>query len=79
MPGMDGFTFLEELRKNVDWQAIPVVVITAMDLSPSDIERLNTHVETIFQKGSLTREDITRTVRQLLDLSPESEDTGSSQ
>ncbi|NJN16238.1 MAG: response regulator [Oscillochloris sp.] len=33
MPEMDGFTFLEQLRANRSWADIPVVVVTAMDLS----------------------------------------------
>jgi signal transduction histidine kinase/DNA-binding response OmpR family regulator len=77
MPGMDGFTFLEELHRVNEWRAIPIVVITAMDLSAADIERLNTHVQTIFQKGSMTGDDIAKTLRQLLALPPVISPTGS--
>jgi signal transduction histidine kinase/DNA-binding response OmpR family regulator len=77
MPGMDGFAFLEELHRVAEWQAIPIVVITAMDLSAADIERLNTHVETIFQKGSITGEDIAKTLRKLIELPPVASPIGS--
>ena len=33
MPEMDGFEFMDELRGRPDWQDIPVVVITAKDLT----------------------------------------------
>src|SRR5262249_1148266 len=41
MPKMDGFEFLEKLRRRPDWQNIPVVVVTAKDLTEEDRDRLN--------------------------------------
>ena len=40
MPVMDGFELLAELHKREEWRNIPVVVITAMDLSEEDRQRL---------------------------------------
>jgi CheY-like chemotaxis protein len=40
MPVMDGFQVLAELRKREEWRKIPVVVITAMDLSEEHRRRL---------------------------------------
>jgi CheY-like chemotaxis protein len=51
MPKMDGFEFLDELRRRRDWQDIPVVVITAKDLTDEDRNRLNGGVERIIQKS----------------------------
>jgi CheY-like chemotaxis protein len=51
MPKMDGFEFLAELRGRPDWQDIPVVVITAKDLTDADRARLNGGVERIIQKS----------------------------
>jgi len=51
MPKMDGFEFLNELRARPDWQDIPVVVITAKDLTDEDRNRLNGGVERIIQKS----------------------------
>jgi len=51
MPKMDGFEFLEEMRRRPNWQDIPVVVITAKDLTEEDRDRLNGGVERIIQKS----------------------------
>jgi signal transduction histidine kinase/DNA-binding response OmpR family regulator/CHASE3 domain sensor protein len=41
MPVMDGFSFLSELRNRPDCAHVPVVVLTARDLSRADRERLD--------------------------------------
>jgi signal transduction histidine kinase/CheY-like chemotaxis protein len=51
MPTMDGFEFIHELRGRPDWQDLPVVVITAKDLTQEDRERLNGGVERVIQKS----------------------------
>src|SRR5262249_13108963 len=51
MPTMDGFEFMQELHKRADWQDIPVVVITAKDLTNEERDRLNGGVERIIQKS----------------------------
>ncbi|MGA3311295.1 MAG: response regulator [Xanthobacteraceae bacterium] len=50
MPEMDGFEFLEELRRRADWRDTPVVVVTGRDLTEDDRRRLNGAVERIIQK-----------------------------
>ncbi|NEO87288.1 MAG: response regulator, partial [Spirulina sp. SIO3F2] len=66
MPEMDGFQFLEALRENTDWQAIPVVVITAKDITESDRQRLNGGVEAIYHKGNYDRQTLVNEVQRLL-------------
>ena len=51
MPKMDGFEFLDELRLRPEWQDVPVVIITAKDLTEEDRNRLNGGVERIIQKS----------------------------
>jgi len=58
MPEIDGFSFLDALRQHVAWRSIPVVVVTAKDLTADDRRRLNGHVQYVVQKGSQTREDL---------------------
>jgi CheY-like chemotaxis protein len=50
MPEMDGFEFLDELRRRADWRDIPVVVVTGRDLTEDDRSRLTGAVERIIQK-----------------------------
>jgi len=58
MPIMDGFTFLEELRKEGQWRQIPVVVITSKDISREEKQLLEQTVVTILKKGTYTRRDL---------------------
>ena len=51
MPKMDGFEFLDQLRGRPDWRDIPIVVITAKDLTDEERDRLNGGVERIIQKS----------------------------
>ena len=66
MPEMDGFQFVEEIRKHETWQKIPIVVITAKDITDEDKLRLNGYVEKILQKGSYSRDELLSMVRNLL-------------
>jgi CheY-like chemotaxis protein/anti-sigma regulatory factor (Ser/Thr protein kinase) len=66
MPEMDGFEFVGEFRRHEAWRAIPIVVITARDLSRDDRERLNGYVEKILQKGAHGRDQLLAEVRDLV-------------
>ncbi len=66
MPEMDGFTFVNELQQKASWRSIPVVVLTAKDITPEDLQQLNGYVENILQKGAHTREQLLEQVRQLV-------------
>jgi CheY-like chemotaxis protein len=66
MPEMDGFEFVTEFRRDPRWRGIPIVVITARDLSRDDRERLNGYVQKILQKGAHGREELLAEVRELV-------------
>ncbi len=66
MPEMDGFEFLDEFRRHEAWRAIPIVVVTAKELSAEDHERLNGGVARILQKGASSRESLLVEVRELV-------------
>jgi CheY-like chemotaxis protein len=66
MPEMDGFEFVEEFRRHEAWRAIPIVVVTAKDLSGDDRDRLNGHVQKILQKGAHSRAELLSDVRELV-------------
>jgi signal transduction histidine kinase/CheY-like chemotaxis protein len=66
MPHMDGFEFVTALRQQETGRSIPILVVTAQELSPEDRQRLNNHVEKIIQKGVLNREELLGEVRDLV-------------
>ncbi|HLK65280.1 MAG TPA: response regulator [Bryobacteraceae bacterium] len=54
MPEMDGFTFIDEFRRVPEGRRIPVIVLTAKDLTADDRRRLNGYVQSVVKKGSNT-------------------------
>jgi signal transduction histidine kinase/CheY-like chemotaxis protein len=66
MPEMDGFAFALEVRQRPEWRSIPIVVVTAQDLTNDDRRRLNGHVETILQKRGDSQDELLAHVRDLL-------------
>jgi CheY-like chemotaxis protein/nitrogen-specific signal transduction histidine kinase len=63
MPVMDGFGFLAAMRERPEWQHIPVIVITAKDLTREDRDRLAGMVEEVVEKSGHTREELLERVR----------------
>jgi CheY-like chemotaxis protein len=70
MPEMDGFEFVDELRRTEAGRRVPVVVVTAKEITEEDRERLGGQVRRIFQKGSFSREELTAELRRALDAAP---------
>ncbi|WP_296492498.1 GAF domain-containing protein [Rhodoferax sp.] len=66
MPEMDGFEFVVELRSRPEWREIPVVVITAKDLSAQERERLNGGVTRVLQKGASDMEALLQEIGRVL-------------
>jgi PAS domain S-box-containing protein len=64
MPEMNGFEFLEALRERESWRAIPVVVITARELTDDDRRRLNGGVEQVVAKGGQGLDALAAVVRE---------------
>ena len=64
MPEMDGFEFISELSKHEGWQSIPIVVVTAKDLTGDDQRLLNNRVEKVLHKGLYSREDLVKEIRE---------------
>jgi len=66
MPKMDGFEFTAQLNKREDWRKVPVVVVTAKDLTPEDRGRLNGKVERILSKDALGIEPLLSELRVVI-------------
>jgi threonine synthase len=67
MPGMDGFGLVEELKLDPRTREIPVVVVSAKDITIEERKRLNGHIEAVYQKGSLPPRKFVDEVVQVLE------------
>jgi CheY-like chemotaxis protein/anti-sigma regulatory factor (Ser/Thr protein kinase) len=70
MPQMDGFEFIARLRRQEATRNIPVVVLTAKELTAEDRARLMGSVQKILSKGDVGMDDLLRQVRELVDTRP---------
>jgi PAS domain S-box-containing protein len=66
MPEMNGFQFITELRRLPEYEAIPIVVVTAIDLTEADQFRLKGQVESVLQKGAYSQEELLSHIRNLV-------------
>ena len=66
MPEMDGFQLVAELQKHPAWRRIPVIVVTARDLTAEDRTRLNSGIETVLMKDSFNPANLIERVRQVV-------------
>lgn len=70
MPGIDGFGLVEELKLDPRTRDIPVVVVSAKDITAEERRRLNGHIEAVYQKGSLpTRKFVDQVIHVIEDKS----------
>jgi len=58
MPGTDGFAVLEAIKADEKMNDVPVIVITAKELTAAERERLSGQIEMLMQKGSFTDEEL---------------------
>jgi PAS domain S-box-containing protein len=81
MPEMDGFQFVDHVRQHEAWRSIPIVVVTAKDLTAEDRLRLNGYVTEIIQKGARGQEEllaeVSKMVKTRLQKSPKKTGIGS--
>ena len=66
MPEMDGFQFIDRVRQQENWRTIPIVVVTAKDLTKEDRVRLNGYVLEIIRKNAYPREELLAELRELV-------------
>jgi CheY-like chemotaxis protein len=66
MPVMDGFEFLSLLRQNPRFAGIPVVVVTAKDLTAEDRQRLTGSVNQIILKGAMDQKKLLAEINAIL-------------
>ena len=67
MSGIDGFTILDMMKADIDLRDIPVIVITAKDLTSKDYKRLSGRVESLLQKGEFMEEELFESISDVLE------------
>jgi CheY-like chemotaxis protein len=72
MPEMDGFEFIRELRQHPQWRSLPVIVLTAKDLTLEERQWLSEQTQRIYTKGTNSRQDLLDEIRHLTRSSSES-------
>ena len=70
MPEMDGFAVVAALQKEACWRNIPVIVITARDLSANDRQRLNSGVQSVLVKEMFRPAELVERIRRIVHTSP---------
>jgi CheY-like chemotaxis protein len=70
MPEMNGFDFLRHLGENDDWKAIPVLVVTAQQLSPEERQSLDGGAARVIAKGRSAHLELSHALRAMLKMQP---------
>jgi PAS domain S-box-containing protein len=58
MPDVDGFTVLESIKADTETRHIPIIVVTAKDLSQQERRTLTKRVEALLQKGIFEQQEL---------------------
>ena len=66
MPEVNGFDVVEALNEHPDTARIPILVVTAKQITAEDRSKLSRNVTTIIEKSSLNRERFTAEIRRAM-------------
>ncbi|MBW2610627.1 MAG: response regulator [Deltaproteobacteria bacterium] len=76
MPGMDGFKVLEELQKSEEIKNVPVMIITAADLSKAEARALGKNVKGVITKGRIDKSALLGRIDDILHIARNGVRTG---
>jgi CheY-like chemotaxis protein len=66
MPGVDGFEVVVRMQAEPEWRHIPVVIVTAKDLTVEDRARLGGAADRVIQKNGSRRDTLASRVNELI-------------
>jgi len=66
MPGLDGFGVVEAMKRDAALHEIPIIVITAKTLTPTEKRWLDSQVDGLWEKGSFMDVDLLSHIRKKL-------------
>jgi threonine synthase len=67
MPGVDGFTLIDAMKSDENMNNIPIVVVTAKELTVKERARLSGQIDLLLQKGSFIDEEFVESLISRLD------------
>jgi len=70
MPEMDGFEFLDTFNSRAEWRHVPVVVITAKQLTAAERALLSGQARSVIRKGASIDRDIAEAIRKAVGQRP---------
>lgn len=66
MPELDGFSVLDVLKNDPETARIPVIVVTAKELTGQEKERLKGQIQSLMQKGDFMSDELLEEVKALV-------------
>ncbi|MEJ2010740.1 MAG: pyridoxal-phosphate dependent enzyme [Anaerolineales bacterium] len=66
MPEMDGFTLLEKFKSRQHTRDVPVIVVTAKELSSDEWDKLEGKIERLITKGNFLSDELIDEIEQML-------------
>jgi CheY-like chemotaxis protein len=66
MPRMDGFAVIEWLKRDAKTRQIPLIVVTAKELTSDERVQINGRVAALFQKGLFQEEELLQDLNRAL-------------
>ena len=66
MPNLDGFGVIDKLRENPETRDLPIVVISAKELTKEESIRLSESVEHVIKKQGLDGEQLVKEIKGVL-------------
>ena len=70
MPKVSGFDVIQALNEQEHGSDIPIIVLTAKELTADDRRKLNNYIERVMQKAKFKREDLIKEIRKIERLDP---------
>jgi CheY-like chemotaxis protein len=67
MPEMNGFDVVETLRTNEKTSQIPIIVVSAQELTAAEFAFLHDQVEVLLRKGVFTEQELLSDVQNILE------------
>lgn len=72
MPGVNGFEVLEKIRKSGETAGVPVLILTAKDLTRQDLNRLSTkRIQHLVQKGDVAFNELVAKIGKMIEAKPQ--------